>query len=330
MSEFETKDYKPNDRELRLFEQEKLDLYKGTFVVCIVYGLSAFLLLVIILFTEWGKEFIYDKFAPAVITYILGSLIIIIYLLNAIFSIRPRKIGTDMDSDMNITCPDYWKLERITDEAHKEEIIKNNGVEGTTKTGNIIPSINKTGNANLQYRCVHDTQVYGTTKDYLKMKKDLKPSDNYLPGFKLYNEATNYKTNAQTSPYIPNYIVREPISTPSNKATYEDLKKYAKLTGVYGKKDSTDTLVVNTNLNSSTDTYTLKIADASYNVGAGTTNVPLLATVNSLYDRKAPLICNVVYPQVLGLLDTKTKDKNEVSCEYAKQCGVSWSSLKCK
>jgi len=329
MSEFETKDYKPNDRELRLFEQEKLDLYKGTFVVCIVYGLSAFLLLVIILFTEWGKEFIYDKFAPAVITYILGSLIIIIYLLNAIFSIRPRKIGTDMDSDMNITCPDYWKLERITDEEHKKAIIKNNGVEGTTKIGNIIPSINKTGNANLQYRCVHDDKVYGTTKDYLKMKKDINPTDNYLPGFTLYDKATNYKNNEKTSPYIPDYIVREPISTPTNKATYEDLKKYAKLTGVYGKK-SGDVLDSNTSLNSSTDTYTLKIAESRYNVGAGTTNVPLLATVNSLYDSKAPLICNVVYPQVLGLLDTKTKDKNEVSCEYAKQCGVSWSSLKCK
>ena len=113
MSELESKDYKPNDRELRLFEQEKMDLYKGTFVVCIVYGLSAFILLVVILFTEWGKEFIYDKFAPAVITYILGSLIIIIYLLNAIFSIKPRKVGTDMDSDHNIICPDFWKLERV-------------------------------------------------------------------------------------------------------------------------------------------------------------------------------------------------------------------------
>jgi hypothetical protein len=325
MSEFETKDYKPNDRELRLFEQEKLDLYKGTFVVCIVYGLSAFLLLVIILFTEWGKEFIYDKFAPAVITYILGSLIIIIYLLNAIFSIRPRKIGTDMDSDTNITCPDYWKLERIKDDEHKKEIVKNNGVEGTTKIGNIIPSINKPENANLQYRCVHDDKVYGTTKEYLNMKKTIKPNDKYLAGFKLYNQATNYNTNPSASPYIPDYIVREPTSSLANKATYEDLKKYAKLTGVYGKKDISS----NPNLNDSNNTYTLKIATPAYNVGAGTT-APTVATVTSEYNSKTPLICNVVYPQVLGLLDTNTKDKNEVSCEYAKQCGVSWSSLKCK
>jgi hypothetical protein len=237
-----------------------------------------------------------------------------------------------MDSDMNITCPDYWKLERITDKEHKNAIVVNNGVEGSIKIGDFIPSINKPENANLQYRCVHDDKVYGNTKEYLKMKQSIKPSDKYMAGFKSYNQATNYKTNDITSPYIPDYIVIEPTSNATtNKATYEDLKKYAKLTGVYGKKNSGGVDISSNNkLNSSTDTYTLKIATTAYNVGAGTTIAPLLATVTDKYVAKTPLICNVVYPQVLGLLDTNTKDKNEVSCEYAKQCGVSWSSLKCK
>jgi len=325
MSEFETKDYKPNDRELRLFEQEKLDLYKGTFVVCIVYGLSAFLLLVIILFTEWGKELIYDKFAPAVITYILGSLIIIIYLLNAIFSIRPRKIGNDLDSDMNITCPDYWKLERIIDPEHKKAIIRNNGVTSTNKEGNIIPSINMDANANLQYRCKYDDNVYGNTKEFLKMKNTI--IGGFLPGFENSVKAKGYVQG--TSTYNPEYIVKEPkLTTATNKATYEDLKKYAKLTGVYGQKDSSGGVVYNSNnkIDDSNDTYTLKIKDGGYNV-VGTDT---LDKVTDKYVAKTPLICNVVYPQVLGLLDTNTKDKNEVSCEYAKQCGVSWSSLKCK
>ena len=330
MSEFETKDYKPNDRELRLFEQEKLDLYKGTFVVCIVYGLSAFLLLVIILFTEWGKEFIYDKFAPAVITYILGSLIIIIYLLNAIFSIRPRKIGTDMDSDANITCPDYWKLERITDIKHKDAIIANNGITTTNKKGYIIPSINKAENTNLQYRCVYDENVYGNKKDFLKMKIAITPkgSSEYMAGFKKLNTARTYGPNSQV---LPDYIVRNTKKDDYNKATYNDLVKYAKLTGVYGKVDATSTTGVpdytsNNKLDSTTDEYTLKIAN-NFVASGGT---PSLNTITDKYKVDAPLMCNVVYPQVLGLLDASTKEKNEVSCEYAKQCGVSWSSLKCK
>lgn len=112
MSDEEVLNFKANDKELKLFEQEKMDLYKGTFVVCLVYGLSAILLLALILFTENGREYIYDKFAPAVITYVLGSLIIIMYLLYSIYSIKPRKIGKDIDGDNNIKCPDFWKLKK--------------------------------------------------------------------------------------------------------------------------------------------------------------------------------------------------------------------------
>lgn len=320
MSEFETKDYKPNDRELRLFEQEKMDLYKGTFVVCIVYGLSAFLLLVIILFTEWGKEFIYDKFAPAVITYILGSLIIIIYLLNAIFSIRPRKIGTDMDSDTNITCPDYWKLDKVSvnvgdkGDLLKAAIITNNNV--TNGKGNIIPSINNKENANLQYRCVYDENVFGTNKDLLKMKKTIS-NEKYMPAFNSSTIANAY--NPTTSQKNPDYIVKVPIVNDTNRATYTDLVKYAKLTGIYGGLDSNV-------INDSNNSNTVKIAADGYKVVSGTT----VSQAYTKYKNDAPLVCNVVYPQVLGLLDASTKEKNEVSCEYAKQCGVSWSSLKCK
>lgn len=325
MSEFETKDYKPNDRELRLFEQEKLDLYKGTFVVCIVYGLSAFLLLVIILFTEWGKEFIYDKFAPAVITYILGSLIIIIYLLNAIFSIRPRKIGTDMDSDANITCPDYWKLVKVSNSPndagniYKDAVITNNGINPSNKTGTIIPSINNKNNANLQYRCEYDNDVFGYKKDYLKMKNNINPKSDkkYMPGFKSSTAAINYVQ--ATSEKELDYIVKVPEQNDANRATYNDLVKYAKLTGVYGGADSNV-------INDSNNSNTVKIAATGYKVAAGTT----VSQAYEQYKRDSPLVCNVVYPQVLGLLDASTKEKNEVSCEYAKQCGVSWSSLKCK
>ena len=321
MSELESKDYKPNDRELRLFEQEKMDLYKGTFVVCIVYGLSAFILLVVILFTEWGKEFIYDKFAPAVITYILGSLIIIIYLLNAIFSIKPRKVGTDMDSDHNIICPDFWKLERVDPET-RAAIIENNEVVNGSGEGNIIPSFTSAANANLQYRCVYDPNVQGTTKELLAMKNvmDSSGNDPYMAGFKKYAEASSHHSRGNKSTLNPEYIVKKPESNNDNVATYKDLAKYAYFSGAYGATGG-----VNSNIIDSNNQTTLKIAKPEY-IG---TNATLVAT-NAKYKADAPLMCNVVYPQVLGVLDKDTKEKNEVSCEYAKQCGVSWSSLKCR
>ena len=70
----------PNKKELELFKMEKLNMYKGTWMVCFVYGLSAAILLSIIFFTDWGRTYIYNKFFPAVITYVLGAIIIIIYI----------------------------------------------------------------------------------------------------------------------------------------------------------------------------------------------------------------------------------------------------------
>ena len=314
MSEKETKDYKPNEKETRLFEQEKMELYKGTFVVCIVYGFSAFVLLVIILFTEWGKVYIYDKFAPAVITYILGALIIIIYLLNEIFSLKPRKIGADIDSDNNIMCPDFWKLEKVSD-VMRAEIIKNNVVNNE---GVIIPEITREANANIQYRCKADDKVFGNTLEYYKMKEDITSKTNpYMVGYEDRAQAVSYKNKVAASQPInvpPDYIVAIPDSKSQN---YKDLAKYAKFTGGYNES--------NADLYSATS-KTLKVASTDYL--AGSLGSP--STVDyGKYKNDNPLICNVVYPQVLGLLDSNTKEKNEVSCEYAKQCGVSWSSLKC-
>jgi|UniRef100_A0A6C0CEW0 hypothetical protein len=314
MSEAEV--FKPNEKELRLFEQEKMDLYKGTFVVCLVYGLSAFLLLVVILFTEWGKEYIYDKFAPAVITYILGSLIIIIYLLNAIFTIRPRRIGTDMDSDANIICPDYWKLEKVPD-AIKTEIMDNNINNSSSKK--IIPQIGRETNANLQYRCVYDNNVYGNTGDLLRMKNSLADTaDPYYAGFNNINNAKTYR-NAEiaktNSTIMPEYIIKEPKK---QSEQYQELKKYAKFVGAYSSN--------NENIFTANNSNALRISNDDY-IESGTND---RRSIWKKYENEAPLICNVVYPQVLGVLDSDTRGKNEVSCEYAKECGVSWSALKCK
>ena len=107
-----------------------------------------------------------------------------------------------------------------------------------------------------------------------------------------------------------------------NAATYEDLKKYAKFSGAYGAS--------NHKVDTESDTTTLKIADSAYLTTARQGTAANAAAVNTAYKTDAPLMCNVVYPQVLGVLDKDTKEKNEVSCDYAKQCGVSWSSLKCR
>lgn len=103
----------PNKKELELFKLEKLNMYKGTWMVCFVYGITAIILLSVIFFTEWGRTYIYNKFFPAVITYVLGAIVIIIYLLVSIFSLVPRKLRKSVETLP--VCPDYWKLEKNND-----------------------------------------------------------------------------------------------------------------------------------------------------------------------------------------------------------------------
>jgi hypothetical protein len=314
MSDEEVLNFKANDKELQLFEQEKMDLYKGTFVVCLVYGLSAVLLLALVLFTDWGKDFIYDKFAPAVITYVFGSLIIIIYLLYSIYTIKPRRIGKDIDNDNNIKCPDFWKLKKTSDDA-KFAMININ------KISPALTDINDTQNTNLQYYCEYDEAVYGNKRDFLNMKKEL--GNNFYGGYKTLSEA---KTNEVSKTAIPEYIVKLPTYD-SNNIGFE-LKKYARFTGAYG---GTKTPATGKLDDTTTDTYKSSIPKVAFSSYYGSSGDGSTAdnTLYTNYENNAPLVCNKVYPQVLGILDNKQKKGNEVSCEYAKQCDISWSSLNC-
>ena len=299
---------KLNEKELQLFEQEKIELYKGTFVVCLTYGLSALLLLVAVLFTTWGKEYIYDKFAPAVITYILGSIIIILYLLSSIYTIKPRRIGEEVDS--NTLCPDFWKLKKVP-EAMKKEIIINNNISDQ----HIIPEVNTEKSKNIQYRCVTDNNVYGDVSYNLKMKKFLSTNNNYEAGFDSVDTARKYSNANKISSLTPQYIVNIPKQG-TDINIYRDLQKYARFSGAYSKTNSNVFDLLNINV--------LKVGDPAY---VNESNLP--SSTLTQYDTKTPLICNVVYPQVLGILDSRTQEGNGISCEYAKQCGISWSSLKC-
>ena len=318
MSDEEVLNFKANDKELQLFEQEKMDLYKGTFVVCLVYGLSAVLLLALILFTDWGKEFIYDKFAPAVITYVLGSLIIIIYLLYSIYTIKPRRIGKDIDNDNNIKCPDFWKLKETSPDAKY-------GMIDINKKTTAISDINDIENTNLKFYCEYDEAVYGDKRDFLKMKKEIgKDPTNFHSGYKTLADARTYNEATSTSKtVIPEYIVKLPTYDSTNVGL-EELKKYAKFTGAYGGDATTGKLT------DSTPGYSniLKVAKSGYYSDSGGV-ATADAGVYTKYNDTAPLVCNKVYPQVLGILDNKQKKGNEVSCEYAKQCDISWSSLNC-
>jgi hypothetical protein len=293
----------PNQKEFELFKKEKMNLYKGTWTVCFVYGVSALILLITILFTETGRTHIYDKYLPAVITYVVGAIIIILYLIYSIFNIKPRKLGKV--ERVVYSCPDYWKYDKEDDVKKKENILKNittfstsnlfdpyctisNSVcakPGSTNKQYILNSVddiilnNNTSNKYINYKCKPDMHIYGEIT-------------NNLQSLNAYNTNTLYNQTGQ--------IIYTNLD--GDEKNMKLLNKYAQVSGVYKSEFLETSNMFRDDNNSNYFTY------------------------NEV--SKTPLICNELYPALLSGLE-KTPDDTKVRCAYAKKCGVSWSDIDC-
>ena len=339
--------FKPNQKELELFKLEKLNMYKGTWMVCFVYGISAIILLSVIFFTDWGRTYIYSKFFPAVITYVLGAIIIIIYLLVSIFSIKPRKLKKSVDTLP--VCPDYWKLEKVVDTSNINDIVNN--VKRYSRLDERMPSTdsNLENNTNypigkndqyilnndndiilsnnkniLKYKCVPDQNVFGSLPEFKSQLELVNNDDN------TYNYATtcnNFITDIDKPKYL--YVDIADSDTTINSSS--GLKKYAELSGVY------KSAWANSNIDGQGrgqfegkpayfDSSIVKYEDANgirYVWPGNPSNADKVKI-----GTKKPLICNEIYPNLLDTLENKQKNQ-ELKCEYAKKCGISWSFLDC-
>ena len=313
--------FKPNKKELELFKLEKLNMYKGTWMVCFVYGITAIILLSVIFFTEWGRTYIYNKFFPAVITYVLGAIVIIIYLIVSIFSLVPRKLRKSVETLP--VCPDYWKLEKVEDEVKKD--IKDNITKYSAAKDNPLTQdpdykkgkneqyiLNRPDDINisaedhvLNYKCVPDPNVYG---DINELKSQLE----------LINENNNIYKKGTTFDDLKKDNSRPKYLYVNSSNINPDLEKYAEITGVYKNTWTTqaqahgqyfDNTIVKYE-NDRSERYKSDQVDQAH------------------VDKIKPLICNELYPYLLDSMEDKEKNQ-ELKCEYAKKCGVSWSYLDC-
>lgn len=297
----------PNQKELELFKKEKMNLYKGTWTVCFIYGISALILLITVLFTETGRTYIYDKYLPAVITYVLGAIVIIIYLVYSIFNIKPRKLGKVERVDHS--CPDYWKYVKEDDHLKKSDIIsninrysfsdtsdpscntdppskdcKNTGANRQhILTGEKDPVINiDTSNIFLNYKCVPDTYIYGDKNNYHSILNNTVKNTYLKKDDIIYTELLGDKD-------------------------IDKLQKYAQVTGAYKNNFISTSNLFATSSNLITYTPDSTVRNES---------------------SKTPLICNELYPSLIAKLE-KDADDNTVRCAYAKKCGISWSDIDC-
>jgi len=292
----------PNKKELDLFKQDKTDMYKGTMMVCIIYGLSALILLYIIFFTDWGKTFVYNTFLPAILTYVVGAIFIIAYLISAIFDLKPRQIGKAVTSSV---CPDYWRLEKSVAKDDLFDKIKEKKYVSTI------------GPNDLHHKCVPDGNVYGSTKTDIKNMKNetyvtkLHPSS-HMSG-RYLNETSFETVSDKDIMYLYTTATKNPETAEyeyNNLPSSSALRNYAEITGIY------DSETANLKDSIEVDVEVLK-------------KNSLFAGTEFNYKEKKPLICSEVYPNILNSLEYDIFNKDKLKCEYAKACNVSWSHLDC-
>lgn len=141
-----------SEEEQRIYLSDKIKMFKATIAICAIYGTIAFIFLLLLFFTTWGKRMLYNDMLSFVITYIIGTVVIIIYMSNAIYNFKPMKGNSKdiaYDSEM---CPDYWKLEFIKPEDMRDEQNKDYFM---------------TNNVNLnhfKHKCVLDQTLFSASK----------------------------------------------------------------------------------------------------------------------------------------------------------------------
>lgn len=141
------------------------NMFKGTIAVCIVYAIFAFALIIAAYFFDNIRDLLFDRFLPFTLIYIIGTIIIILIFIYYIVSFVPKKIDRNKIDD-SISCPDYWKL----------EILDDNAIIGSFDTDNYNKKL-------FKYRCVMDDNVFNKGAIY-KQDKNSKGDLQYRLGNK--------------------------------------------------------------------------------------------------------------------------------------------------
>lgn len=107
-------DLELTEAEKAVFESKKTRLFKATIAVNVVYGFIALCVLIAIFTNEAARSFLTGSFAPFTITFMIGMLLIIIWLVIEVYEFKAVK-GPSVHRD-SLACPDYYVLERTPEE----------------------------------------------------------------------------------------------------------------------------------------------------------------------------------------------------------------------
>jgi hypothetical protein len=329
------------DYDMTVYKMRKEKIFYGTIAICVTYGIIALLLLIASYLSDKIRYILLTRFLPFTVVYIIGTIIIVLYLLHQVLNFKAIKIEKKNKYDEN-SCPDYWKLK-------------------TYNLNDVKPIFDPSINANyFKTRCVldNDNKIYNkselaTTYDFkfdntgtTNMHSNLYDANNNRIQNNILKDITNETNNSdiyysliKNSFIMNNYKVE---SEDNNSITFKinpDFIDLAKNTSdIRGYTyNATPGVAAGSaiNINTANDNtiryYKLSAADATkrnkyYRVVNGVEGSELT---------NVPFVCDSVYPSYLASQDmllskTNSKlDQNVFRCAYSKICKMPWSEINC-
>lgn len=309
-------------------KQLKYNAFMGTIAICIIYAIIAFAMILYINLTEQGKA-LYSDLKPFALTFIFGTLFIIIVVTLMVIYWEPEQATKKEISDVlhnPLSCPDYYTLADTNDGSNLLFAFSCN----INRIGNINSTdtnlyIGNKDDPNGKFVNLYDYAITENNKDYIKHK--CIQNTNIISDF---NEANIKNTRDQfwNSSSHTDYTLNTQIGSSEFKANIEskDLKTLASFTTMYGGYSD---------VGSSTPDYKIKPPNKDGGVSTGL-KLDKDDSGSDLYNHNYKYDCSTVYPEYLTQLDAKEYIKNNETgpqnlhrCEWAKACGVPWTSAGC-
>jgi hypothetical protein len=292
----------------KAYTSHKNNFFKGTIAVCVTYAVFAFGLLIISSYSESSKEFIGDTMMPFTITFVIGTVLIVIGLVLLINSYKPVFPPNNLyDKDV---CPDYWILEPTP----------------TNELNN--PAISLANKSLMGYRCRPNPNIYNYQTYFSQDQgKNTGKMNRYQPTDlknNVYNtdSATSRAENAKKNIYghIPLNIntntdpskIRYAIQNNTDVSNLKNQPALANLLGGVGSGNK--------------KSYYLNDMYGTTTIG----NTPIWNTSNDANNTSAnkTMMCDMVYPNYLSAKDTLDfpNQPNQYRCAWAKECGIPWTT----
>ena len=136
-----------------IYNDKRERVFYGTIAICVLYASFALLLFLASYLSEKVKFILLNNFLPFTIVYVIGTIIIVFYLIHQVVNFKPFKIDRNSKYD-TLSCPDYWILEKMP------------GYEGSKDTFKTLFSSNVDYGL-FKYRCKLDTDIFDKYNIYL-------------------------------------------------------------------------------------------------------------------------------------------------------------------